>query len=95
MNIVSPSFEVITPIDGMEILKTLEAVGRTCYKSEDKITDDSCIKFVKGIKNVVFGGEGLFNVELTGPGHVWLQTMPLEKTVELLRPYFPSSSDRR
>lgn len=49
MNIVSPSFEVITPIDGMEILKTLEAVGRTCYKSEDKITNDSCIKFVKGI----------------------------------------------
>ena len=49
MNIVSPSFEIMTPIDGMEILKTIEAVGRTCYKSEDKITDNSCIQFVKTI----------------------------------------------
>lgn len=49
MKIVTPSFEIISPIDGMEILKTLEAVGRTCYKSEDKITDDSCINFVRGI----------------------------------------------
>lgn len=49
MKIVSPSFEIITPIDGMEILKTIEEIGRTCYKSEDKITDQSCIGFVKGI----------------------------------------------
>ena len=49
MKIVSPSFEVLTPIDGTEILKTLEEVGRTCYKSEDKITDDSCIGFVNRI----------------------------------------------
>lgn len=49
MNIVKPSFEIITPINGMEILKTIEAVGRTCYKSEDKITDESCIEFVKDI----------------------------------------------
>lgn len=51
MKIVSPSFEVITPIDGMEILKTIESVGRTCYKSEDKITDNSCISFVQRIIN--------------------------------------------
>lgn len=49
MRIVSPSFEILTPIDGIEILKTIEAVGRTCYKSEDKITDDSCVGFVQGI----------------------------------------------
>lgn len=49
MRVISPSFEILTPIDGMEILRTLEAVGRTCYKSEDKITDDSCINFVRGI----------------------------------------------
>ena len=35
------------------------------------------VQTVKGVKNVVFGGEGLFNTVLTGPGHVWLQTMPL------------------
>ena len=51
MKVISPAFEIITPIDGIEILKTLEAVGRTCYKSEDKITDDSCVNFVQGIIN--------------------------------------------
>lgn len=51
MKIVDPAFEIITPIDGIEILKTLETVGRTCYKSEDKITDDSCVNFVQGIIN--------------------------------------------
>ena len=40
MKIISPSFEIITPIDSTEILKTIEKVGRTCYKSEDKITED-------------------------------------------------------
>lgn len=47
MNIVSPSFEIITPVDGEAILKTIEEVGRTCYKSNDKITNDSCYGFVK------------------------------------------------
>ncbi|MEG1563763.1 MAG: FAD-dependent thymidylate synthase [Bacteroides sp.] len=49
MQIIKPSFEIITPINSDEILKTIEAVGRTCYKSEDKITDKSCETFVKGI----------------------------------------------
>ncbi|MCR4935910.1 MAG: TIGR00266 family protein [Oscillospiraceae bacterium] len=42
--------------------------------------DASCrmdIQTVKGMKNVLFGGEGLFNTVVTGPGHVVLQTMPL------------------
>jgi len=47
--LIAPSFEIITPIEPMQILKTIEAVGRTCYKSEDKITDDSCVRFVKNI----------------------------------------------
>lgn len=49
MKIVSPSFKIITPIDSTEILKTIEEVGRTCYKSEDKITEDSCRGFVQRI----------------------------------------------
>lgn len=49
MKIIAPTFEILTPINGEEILKTIEAVGRTCYKSEDKITSDSCAKFVRGI----------------------------------------------
>ena len=35
------------------------------------------IQTVPGIKNVVFGGEGLFNTVVTGPGRVWLQSMPV------------------
>lgn len=53
--------------------------------------DETCrinVETVKGIKNVLLGGEGLFNVRITGPGHVWLQTMPIEKTAAMLRPYF-------
>ena len=50
------------------------------------------IQTVPGIKNMVFGGEGLFNTVVTGPGHVWLQTMPLSNVAGVLRPYFPSSN---
>ena len=42
--------------------------------------DDTCsidIKSVKGVKNALFGGEGLFNTVMTGPGHIVLQTMPI------------------
>ena len=51
MKIIEPSVEIITPINGNEILKHIETCGRVCYKSEDKITDDSCFKFVRGIIN--------------------------------------------
>ena len=50
------------------------------------------IQTVKGVKNVLFGGEGLFLTKITGPGHVWLQTMPLSNVAAVLRPYFPSGS---
>lgn len=49
MRIIEPSVEIMTPIDGEEILKTIERAGRVCYKSEDKITEDSAEKFVAGI----------------------------------------------
>lgn len=47
VKIVEHSYRIIDDIDGIDILKKIERVGRTCYKSEDSITDDSCIKFVK------------------------------------------------
>lgn len=46
MKIIKPSFQILTEIDGPKILKALELAGRTCYKSEDKICDDSAKKFV-------------------------------------------------
>ena len=49
MKIIQPSIEILTPIDGDYILKFLERCGRTCYKSEDKITEDSAEKFVRAL----------------------------------------------
>ena len=46
MKIINASVEVLDQINGDEILKHIEIVGRTCYKSEDKITPDSSKKFV-------------------------------------------------
>jgi uncharacterized protein (TIGR00266 family) len=52
------------------------------------------IQMVKGIKNIVFGGEGLFFVSLTGPGRIWLQTMPMSKLAGAIRQYLPSSEGK-
>ena len=57
--------------------------------------DGTCsmeIKSVPGIKNMVFGGEGLFNTVVTGPGHVWLQTMPVSNVAELILKFMPPKS---
>ena len=50
------------------------------------------IRQVPGLKNVFFGGEGLFNTLLTGPGKVWLQTMPISGVAAALRPYVPTGN---
>lgn len=43
---------------------------------------DYDIQFVKGIKNAVFGGEGLFFASLIGPGKVWVQTLPISRLAD-------------
>ena len=45
-------------------------------------TVDYDIQFVGGFRNALFGGEGLFLVKLTGPGKVYLQSLPLSKLAE-------------
>ena len=47
---------------------------------------------VKGVKNVLFGGEGLFNTVVTGPGHVMLQTMPLSGFVSSIAGMLPTKN---
>ena len=47
MKLIKPYYEILTPINGEEILKTIEKVARTCYKSENKITNDSAHKLVQ------------------------------------------------
>jgi len=56
---------------------------------------DFDIEMVKGLKNILFGGEGLFLARLTGPGRVWLQSMPIENLAGRLIPFLPSSSSNK
>lgn len=47
MQVISPSVEILSAVDGHEVLKRLEIVGRTCYKSENLISDTSAETFVR------------------------------------------------
>jgi uncharacterized protein (AIM24 family) len=51
------------------------------------------IQTVSGARNMLFGGEGVFNTVLTGPGRVWLQTMPIINVANAIRPYIPTKSE--
>src|SRR5438874_6958218 len=52
------------------------------------------ITTVPGIKNMIFGGDGIFLAALTGPGKVWLQTLPIAKLAHALQEYMPRSGHR-
>ncbi len=51
MKLVKPCHEILTELDELKILKHIEKIGRVCYKSEDKITEDSCVPFAKMLIN--------------------------------------------
>jgi uncharacterized protein (TIGR00266 family) len=53
------------------------------------------ITTVPGIKNMIFGGDGIFLAALTGPGRVWLQTLPISKLAHKLMEYMPSRTVER
>ncbi|MCH5252785.1 MAG: TIGR00266 family protein [Lachnospiraceae bacterium] len=50
------------------------------------------ITSVKGLKNKFFGGEGFFNTVVTGPGKIYLQSMPINQVADVLKPFFPAGS---
>ena len=59
------------------------------------IMDGTCsmdIQTVKGAKNIFFGGEGLFNTVVTGPGKIVVQTLPVNKLALELYQYMPHPS---
>ena len=61
------------------------------YIMEQSLREESCtmdIAAVKGAKNILLGGEGIFNTVVRGPGKVILQTMPISNVAELLTPFF-------
>ena len=49
------------------------------------------IETVPGVKNILFGGEGLFNTKVTGPGRVWIQTMPINSLASAVAAFIPRS----
>ena len=58
--------------------------------------DTTCtmdIQTVPGVKNMLFGGEGIFNTVVTGPGRVYLQTMPVHAVAGAIQPYIVTSKD--
>ena len=52
------------------------------------------IQMVRGFKNILFGGEGLFLATLTGPGKIWLQSMPILNLAEEIARHLPSGEGR-
>ncbi len=81
-------------IDGDACMYDL-APGETMYidtgylaMMDETVTMD--IEMVKGGMNLFFGGEGLFNTKVTGPGRVWIQTMPVINLAASLIPYLPA-----
>jgi uncharacterized protein (TIGR00266 family) len=52
------------------------------------------ITTVPGIKNMIFGGDGLFLAELVGPGAVWLQTLPISRLAHQISEYLPHTESR-
>lgn len=64
----------------------------TGYLAAMDATCSMDIQTVPGMKNVIFGGEGLFNTVVTGPGHVYLQTMPISNVAGVIGRYIPSGS---
>jgi uncharacterized protein (TIGR00266 family) len=78
---------------------TLEAgqsiVMNTGYLAAMSDTCTMDIEMVHGVKNVFLGGEGLFNTRVMGPGKVYIQSMPISNTAQVIAPYIeiPSNND--
>ncbi len=74
-------FEVDGEVKEVELTagETIRVTPGHIAMYEETVSQD--IEMVKGVKNVLLGGEGLFLVTLTGPGTVWLQTMPFNNVL--------------
>ncbi len=81
-------------IDGYVKEYTLEAGQElqidTGYLAAMDVTCKMDIVSVAGLKNKLFGGEGFFNTRVTGPGRVWIQTMPASQMASALLPFIPN-----
>lgn len=85
---------VFLEIDGSAVEYELAAGQQLIVDTGNlALMDQTCkmdIQMVKGVKNMIFGGEGLFNTVVTGPGKVTLQTMPMSNFVSTIAAQLPS-----
>jgi uncharacterized protein (TIGR00266 family) len=84
--------------DGEIVKKTL-AAGEilrvdTGHVAMFEPTVDFEVEMVKGFRNILLGGEGLFLATLRGPGTVWLQTMPMSKLAQRMAQFMPQVGGR-
>ena len=95
MQKVSGEGIVFAEFDGHVIEYELEAgqqiVIDTGHLAAMSATCSMDIQSVPGVKNMLFGGEGLFNTVITGPGKVWLQTMSASELAKKIIPFMPSA----
>lgn len=96
MQRLSGSGKAFIEIDGSCVTYDLEA-GQSLVASTGYVVmmDASCtmdVVSVKGVKNMVFGGEGIFNTKVTGPGRVIIQSMPIAKLAGVLAPFIATGS---
>ena len=65
----------------------------TGYLAAMESTCSMEIQAASSVKNALFGGEGIFNTVITGPGRVYLQSMPVYAVAGAIRPYIPTGND--
>ncbi len=96
MQKLSGSGTAFIEIDGATIEYNLQAGQQIVVDTGHVVMmDATChmdVQTVKGVKNILFGGEGLFNTVVSGPGKVILQTMPTIKLAQALLPYLPTAA---
>lgn len=90
--VTGPGFAFLE-IDGevveYELQKGQQLKVDTGHLAAMEPTVDFDVTMVKGFRNILLGGEGLFLASLQGPGKVWLQTMPLSKLAAKVFEYMP------
>ena len=79
-------------VRAFQIAPGQQIVVDTGHLAAMTVTCSMEIKSVPGVKNMLFGGEGIFNTVITGPGRVWLQTMPISNVAGALKPYIPTGA---
>ncbi|MBQ1492019.1 MAG: AIM24 family protein, partial [Blautia sp.] len=96
MQKVSGNGTVFLEIDGStveyELASGQQMIIDTGYLAMMDDTVQLDIQTVKGVKNVLLGGEGLFNTVVTGPGRIVLQTMPMPNFAQVIAQLMPSKN---